>query len=68
MGGKHDDITVTVAQIFKTKNGERKGTAASDPYFEDAKYIYTGDVPKNNSVKESSNLRRRMHVAYNSEF
>jgi hypothetical protein len=45
VGGKHDDITVTVAQIFKTKNGERKGTAASDPYFEDAKYIYTGDVP-----------------------
>ena len=48
LGGKHDDITVTVAQIFKEKDGEdRKGTALSDPHFETSKKIYTGKVPDN---------------------
>ena len=47
-GGKHDDITVTVAQIFVEKEGEpRKGTAAADPHFKESKKVYTGPVPPN---------------------
>ena len=45
IGGKHDDITMTVAQIFYTQNGEKKGTAERDTYFPDAKTVYTKDVP-----------------------
>ena len=48
IGGKHDDITVTVAQIFHEKEGEpRKGTAAADPHFPESKKLYTGDIPPN---------------------
>ena len=47
-GGKHDDITVTVAQFFVEKEGEaRKGTAAADPHFKTSKKVYTGPVPTN---------------------
>ena len=47
-GGKHDDITVTVAQIFVEKEGEpRKGIAEADTYFSESKTVYTGDVPSN---------------------
>ena len=45
-GGKHDDVTVTVAQIFKDKEGEpRKGTAAADNYFKESKKVYKTYVP-----------------------
>ena len=48
IGGKHDDITVTVAQIFHEKPGEpRKGTAAADTHYKEAKTLYTGDIPTN---------------------
>ena len=58
-GGKHDDITVTVAQVFTKKEGEpRKGTAAADTYFPDQKTIYTGAVPLN---KYDSMKRARFH-------
>ena len=35
MGGKHDDITVTVAQVFKDAGAEdtRRQLAAQDKYF-----------------------------------
>ena len=52
IGGKHDDITVTVAQFFVEKEGEpRKGSAAADPHFKESKKLYTGDVPPNRYEK-----------------
>ena len=35
LGGKHDDITITVAQLFKDlgADDERRQLAASDKYF-----------------------------------
>ena len=46
MGGKHDDVTVTVAQIFKEAEGEtRKGIADADEHFKESKKVYKGRVP-----------------------
>ena len=49
MGGKADDITVTVAQIFTDKGADdpRRQLAAQDTYFESQKTIYTGGVYDN---------------------
>ena len=50
LGGKADDITVTVAQVFADTAGEddpRRSLAANDTYFSDAKHLYTGPVPSN---------------------
>ena len=47
-GGKEDDITVTVAQIFYNRPGTPKArTAENDPYFKESKYIYEGAIPTN---------------------
>lgn len=54
LGGKHDDITVTVAQVFRDDRGAddpRKMLAKNDPFFTEQKTLYTGPVPLNN--KES---------------
>ena len=59
MGGKEDDITVTVAQVFKNDRGPedpRLKLAENDTFFRDSKTIYTGDVPLNSS--ESFNKAR----------
>ena len=42
LGGKEDDITVTVAQVFadKPKNEQMKDHAKKDKFFEGSKYIY----------------------------
>ena len=45
LGGKPDDITITLAQVFHTQNGERKGYADKDTFYKDKKTIYTGAVP-----------------------
>ena len=39
---KHDDITVTVATIWR---GQPKTTPLTDPHFSESIYVYTGDVP-----------------------
>ena len=47
--GKEDDITVTVAQVFHSKEGEeRKNTAQNDTFFTELKKVYTSeDIPHN---------------------
>lgn len=46
VGGKHDDITVTVAQVFVEKEGqERVNTQQRDTYFKEDKHIYVLDEP-----------------------
>ena len=42
LGGKEDDITVTVAQVFadNAKNEQMKDHAKKDKYFEGSKFIY----------------------------
>ena len=53
-GGKHDDVTVTVAQIFQDKEGEpRKGTAAADKHFKESKKVYKTYVPSNMDYKRA---------------
>jgi len=52
IGGKEDDITITVAQIFRDDRGAddpRKQLAMRDTFFTEAKYLYTGGVPLNSS-------------------
>ena len=58
LGGKHDDITVTVAQIFKTEDGERKGTAAKDTHFKKAKTLYKDKPP---FIKYDKHRRAKFH-------
>jgi serine/threonine protein phosphatase PrpC len=41
-GGKHDDITVTVATIWK---GDSIGEQPEDPHFSESIYVYSGPVP-----------------------
>jgi len=49
LGGKHDDITITVAQIFRNRGQDdpRRRLAEQDTYFKEQKTIYTGPVPFN---------------------
>ena len=45
LGGKHDDISVTVAQIFKSPDASIRGTRAeADKYFDESIFLYTGEV------------------------
>jgi len=53
LGGKEDDITITLAQVFKEKEAgdvpdPRKKLAERDTFFPEAKHLYTGAVPLNN--------------------
>ena len=43
LGGKQDDITVTVAQIFKDKgeNDPNRKIAEKDTHFKEQKHVYT---------------------------
>ena len=44
-GGKHDDITVTVGQLFVDRpNQERR--VLSDIFRKESKFVYTGEVRK----------------------
>uniref|UniRef100_A0A7R9ZSY9 Protein phosphatase n=1 Tax=Craspedostauros australis TaxID=1486917 RepID=A0A7R9ZSY9_9STRA len=45
-GGKHDDITVTVAQVFigDPTDAETMGVVEDDPHYSDSIHIYTGPV------------------------
>ncbi|KAG7370522.1 stage II sporulation protein E SpoIIE [Nitzschia inconspicua] len=55
IGGKHDDITVTVAQVVVEQQQEEGETAgpssapttvlAEDPHYTESIYIYTGPIP-----------------------
>ena len=49
LGGKEDDITVTVAQVFKDVGADdpRRQLSANDKYFPDQKTLYTKAVPSN---------------------
>ena len=49
VGGKADDITITVAQIFEDKgvNDPRRSLSADDKFFKDQITLYTGAVPVN---------------------
>ena len=49
LGGKQDDITVTVAQVFKDQGPDdpRRTLAESDQYFTHARVKYDSDVPVN---------------------
>lgn len=50
IGGKQDDITVTLAQVFRNDHGAndyRRWLARLDPYFLSNKTIYTDQVPSN---------------------
>ena len=50
LGGKADDITVTVAQVFADTgdmDDPRRSLAESDTYFVEKKHLYTGPVPSN---------------------
>ena len=43
---------MTVAQIFKEKEGEpRKGLAAADTHFKESKFVYVDDIPPNRYEK-----------------
>lgn len=44
-GGKHDDITVTVAQLFKDQDGVAR-RADVDPHKKESVYLYKGAVGK----------------------
>jgi hypothetical protein len=45
MGGKEDDITVTVGQLFIDRPGEERRTLR-DKFREEAQFVYTGPVRK----------------------
>ena len=49
LGGKEDDITVTVAQVFKDVGPDdpRRQLSANDTYYPDQKTLYTRRVPSN---------------------
>jgi len=48
IGGKQDDITMTVAQVFKGgPDDTRRQLAANDKYFTEAKKLYDGPVYSN---------------------
>jgi len=49
-GGKHDDIVVTVGQIWTLPEGEdrpRPSNGEKDTFFPENIHVYTGDVPRN---------------------
>ena len=49
VGGKADDITITLAQVFTDKGPDdsRRQLSSNDTYFAEQKYLYTGPVPSN---------------------
>jgi serine/threonine protein phosphatase PrpC len=59
-GGKHDDITVTVAQVFVgTKLALEKNT---DPHYSESIYLYTGPIPPVSELPTKEQLRQSQHV------
>ena len=60
IGGKADDITVTVAQVFADKGADdpRRHLSEDDKYFPYQKTLYTGLVPTN---KKDGFYRAKFH-------
>ena len=49
MGGKEDDITITLSQVFKDAGplDPRRKLSANDTFFTEQKFLYTKGVPSN---------------------
>ena len=60
IGGKQDDITVTLAQVFKDRGQDdpRRNLMAEDTYFSFQKTIYTGGIYSN---EKEPHLRARFN-------
>ena len=60
IGGKSDDITVTLAQVFADAGPDdpRRSLAAEDPFFKEEKFLYTRYVPSN---KKDGFIRARFN-------
>jgi hypothetical protein len=65
-GGKHDDITVVVAQI--RAQPEHIEVLENDPHFEESIYVYTGPVPPKDQLQKLSQLDlKKQKVMVNEE-
>jgi len=77
MGGKHDDITVTVAQVARSshndsssKSGGSPSSAPSnqpedkdDPHYTESIFIYTGPVPSKEDLPSMEEVLHRKPVS-----
>jgi serine/threonine protein phosphatase PrpC len=56
-GGKHDDITVVVAQV-------QQGNVpipVEDPYYQESIFIYTGPVPPKEDMVDPASFKKLVH-------